>query len=215
MISNKANKMYPFLKEPNKVKLAKENLNEIVKNVKAMMCHRIGGVVVNGTDNILISSFVGVIGVGLYSNYYLIINALNIVIGQVFNAVTASVGNLNALESRAKSYHIYKRILFINFWIAGFCSIALYILFNPFISLWIGKEYLFEIKLVLIIVINFYITIVRKTTLVYRDSLGLFWNDRYKPIFEAVINIIVSVLLAPRLGIAGVFIGTFISTIDI
>lgn len=212
MVARKADKMYPFLKMGEKVKLDKTSRREITKNVKAMMCHRIGGVVVNGTDNILISSFVGVIWVGLYSNYFLITNALNIIIGQVFSAITASVGNLNVLESKEKSYYMYKRVLLINFWIAGFCGISLWILFNPFISLWIGKEYLFEDGLVLIIIFNFYIMMVRKTTLVYRDAMGLFWHDRYKPIFEAVINIIVSVLLAPKLGIAGVFIGTFIST---
>lgn len=213
MVALKANSIYPFLREGEKVQLDRISRQEISKNVRAMMCHRIGGVIVNGTDNILISSFVGVIWVGLYSNYYLIINALNIIIGQIFSAVTASIGNLNAVESKEKSYYMYKRILFINFWIAGFCGISLWILFNPFIVLWIGEEYLFEKSLVIIIIVNFYITMVRKTTLVYRDAMGLFCHDRYKPLIEAVINIMVSVLLAPRLGIAGVFIGTFISTI--
>lgn len=212
LIARRADKMYPFLKEKNKLKLDKKSKNEITKNVKAMMCHRIGAVIVNGTDNILISSFVGVIWVGLYSNYYLIINALNIIIGQIFSAVTASIGNLNALESKEKSYQMYKRILFINFWIGGFCSICLWILANCFITLWLGKEYTFQNNLVMIIVINFYISISRRTTLVYRDSMGLFWHDRYKPIFEAIINLVISVLLAPKLGIAGVFIGTLVST---
>lgn len=212
LVARKADKIYPFLKQKTKIRLDKETKKEITKNVKAMMCHRIGGVVVNGTDNILISSFIGIVWVGLYSNYYLIINALNIIIGQVFSAVTASVGNLNVLESKEKSYYMYKRILFINFWIAGFCGICLAILFNPFITLWIGYEYLFENYFVIIIVVNFYIAIVRKATLVYRDAMGLFWQDRYKPIFESIINIVVSVLLAIKLGIAGIFIGTFIST---
>lgn len=213
MVARRADKMYPFLREGEKVKLDKVSRQKITKNIRAMMCHRIGGVVVNGTDNILISSFVGLAWVGLYSNYYLIINAINIIVGQIFSAVTASVGNLNALESKKKSYRIYKCSLFANFWIAGFCSISLWILFNPFINLWIGEKYLFESILVLILVINFYITMVRKTTLVYKDAMGLFWYDRYKPLFEAIINIVVSVLLAPQLGIAGVFIGTFVSTI--
>ena len=213
MVAYKANRMYPFLKSGTAIKLDKESKKEIIKNVKAMMIHKIGGVVVNGTDNILISRFVGVIWVGLYSNYYLIISAINTIIGQVFSAVTASVGNLNAVETKEKSYSMYKKILFINFWIGGFCAIALWILFNPFISLWIGNQYLFKPMIVLIIVVNFYIMLVRKTTLIYRDSMGLFWLDRYKAIFEAIINIVVSVLLALKLGIAGVFIGTFISTL--
>lgn len=210
-ISVKANKMYPFLLN-NKEELDRKSKDEINKNVKALICHKVGSVVVSGTDNILISSLIGIVWVGLYSNYYLIINAINIILGQMFSAVTASVGNLNALETKGKSYKVYTRMLLVNFWLGGFCSIALWILFNPFIVLWIGSEYLFESKLVLIIIINFYITIVRRTTIVYKDSLGLFWEDRYKPVCEAIINIVVSVLLAPKLGIAGIFIGTFVST---
>lgn len=213
VVAHKADKMYPFMNEGESVKLDKENIRVIVKNVRAMLYHKIGGVIVDGTDNILISGFVGIIWVGLYSNYYLVINAFNIIIQQIFTAITASVGNLNVVESKEKSYSMYKRILFMNFWMVGFCSVCLWVLFNPFITLWIGDEYLLEHGLVFIIVVNFYIRMTRRTTIVYRDSLGLFWNDRYKPLCEAVINIVASVLLAPSLGIAGVFIGTLISTL--
>lgn len=213
VVANKANRMYPFLLDKNEVKLNKIEKQGIIKNVKALLYHKIGGVIVNSTDNILISKFVGITWVGLYSNYYLIIGALNLIIGQGFTALTASIGNLNAIESKEKSYETYKLILFVNFWIAGFSSICLWILFNPFISIWIGKEYLFTKSIVIIIVINFYMLTIRRATLVYKDSFGLFWNDRYKPLVESIINIVVSIILASRLGIVGVFIGTLISTI--
>lgn len=212
-LSKRADKMYPFLRQSTKEKLPLETKNEINRNIRAMMLHRIGGVIVKGTDNIIISSFVGVVWVALYSNYYLIINSVNIITNQIFSAVTASIGNLNALESNEKCYDIYNNMLFISFWISGFCSISLLILINPFINLWIGKQHLFSELLVLIIIINFYIGTIRKITLIYRDALGLFWHDRYKPIFESIINIVVSIMLAKSLGVVGVFIGTFISTI--
>ena len=212
-ISYKANKLYPFLKEKNISKLDEETRREINKNVKALMYHKIGGVVVTGTDNILISSFVGLIWVGLYSNYQLIVSSINMIIGQIFDAITASVGNLNALESKEKKYQTYEKILFFNFWIAGFCCITLFELFNNFIELWVGGQYLFEDFLVFIIVLNFYMTLTRRTNWVYKDSMGLFWHDRYKPLCEGIVNMIVSISLAPKLGIVGVFIGTFVSTI--
>lgn len=212
-IANKANKMYPMLKNRNKAKLDKASKKEIGKNVKAMLCHKIGGIVVSGTDNIIISSALGVVLVGLYSNYCLIINAISLIVTQIFNAITASIGNLNAQESKEKSYQVFKNILFINFWISNFSSVTLFILLNIFIELWIGKEYLFSNSVTLLIVINFYMATSRLTAKVYKDSIGLFWNDRYKPIIEAIINIIASVLLVRIIGIAGVFLGTFISTI--
>ena len=86
-------------------------------------------------------------------------------------------------------------------------------LFNRFITIWIGNEYLFSMDIVLILVINFYITGMRKAVLTFRDATGLYWADRYKPFAESIINIIASIILVKMLGTIGVFIGTFISTI--
>lgn len=212
-VSIKANKMYPYLKEKNIDKLLKEETKEIKKNVFAMVIHKVGGIVVNSTDNILISKFVSLTAVGLYSNYYLITNALNIVIGQVFSSIVASIGNLGATENKEKLKNIFDKVFFMNFWIFGFSSICLYILFNDFITLWLGEEFLLSISVMLVIVISFYITGMRKSVLNFKDALGLFWYDRYKPIFEVVINLITSIILAQKIGLAGVFIGTIISTL--
>ncbi|WP_034549894.1 lipopolysaccharide biosynthesis protein [Carnobacterium funditum] len=212
-IAQKANKLYPFLKERNKEKLEKTDRKVIFKNIKALMYHRVGSVVVEGTDNILISSIVGIVWVGLYSNYSLILGAINSIVNQIFESVTASVGNLNAVENKEKSFDIYKVMLFINFWIFGFCAISLWILLNPFITLWLGAKYVMSQWIVALIVINFYIKGFRKTTLVFKDAYGLFWNDRYKPIAEASINLIASLILARSYGIAGILLGTLISSL--
>ncbi len=212
-ISKKAEKIYPFMKEKNIEKVDKDTKKTITKNVFAMVFHRIGGVVVNGTDNIIISKYVGLSEVGLYSNYYMIITALKGILTQIFTSITASVGNLVAIESQEKAYNVFKKILFLNFWLYSFSTICLMCLFNDFITLWLGKEYLFSIQIVILIVANFYVTGMRKTVLTFRDALGLYWQDRYKPIFESVINLVVSIMLVKYIGIVGVFIGTFVSTI--
>ena len=67
-----------------------------------MMMHKLGTVVVNNTDNLLISAFVGVVSVGIYSNYYLLIGSVRQVLDQVFAGITASVGNLGATEDQGK-----------------------------------------------------------------------------------------------------------------
>lgn len=213
VVSRKAEKLYPFLKENNVSKLSKDEKNRIIKNVKAMFLHKIGSIAVLGTDSIIISKYVGIIQVGLYSNYLLIINALNTVFGLFFQSIIASIGNLGVTESNEKKKYIFEAINLFNFWVYGFASICLLILFNPFIHLWLGKEYLFKQSLVLIIVISFYLTGMRKSVLTYRDALGLFWYDRYKALFEAIINLIVSIILVQYIGISGVFIGTIFSTL--
>lgn len=211
-ISIKVDKMYPYLKDKNNYELDKESKTKIFKNVTALMCQKIGSVIVSGTDNILISSFVGVYSVGLYSNYSMIINIINSFLGQITTALTASIGNLNATEKVNKAKEIFEITFFINNWIYSFCSICLLVLIDPFISIWIGNNFIMGKSVVFIIILNFFIKGMRQSTIMYSNTLGLFWQERYKSLIEAFINLVVSIVLLRKLGIVGVFLGTFIST---
>ena len=177
-ISIKADRMYPYLNDKNIKKLDKKELNTISKNVRAMLFHKIGGVVVNSTDNILISKLVGLIAVGMYSNYYLITSALDTITAQFFNAITASVGNLGACTNSKKVKETFNTTFFLNYLIYGVITVCLLILFNPFIEVWLGKKYLFDFGVVLVITICFYLKGIRKTCLTFKDALGLFWQDK-------------------------------------
>ncbi|NUU75298.1 lipopolysaccharide biosynthesis protein [Paenibacillus xylanilyticus] len=214
-VARRADRMYPFLKKKNALKLDKGTILEIKRNTSALIFHKIGGVVINSTDNILISINLGVIWVGLYSNYLLIITALHTMIGQIFTAVTATVGNLVAVESKKKSLFMFQVIYLANFWIYGLCLIGLFLLINPFMNFWLGKQMLISMDVVSFILINFYIQGMRKTVLTFREASGLYWNDRYKPLFEVTVNLIVSIILVPHYGLPGIFIGTIVSTMTI
>lgn len=213
VVSKKADKLYPYLKQKNVQKIDKETLSQITRNVRAMLAHKLGSVVVSSTDSLILSKFVGLVGVGLYSNYLLIINALNIVTSQVFTSITASVGNLGATESEDRKKFIFNVVFFMNFWIYGVASICLIVLLNPFIRLWIGEDFILDTSIVLVIIFNFYLTGMRKGVLTFRDALGIYWYDRHKPIFESIINLVGSLILVSKFGMIGVFIGTTISTI--
>ena len=213
VISVLAKRMYPYLKEKTDEKLDKDTKQQIVRNTSAMVFHKIGGIVVGSTDNIIISSVIGVVTVGIYSNYQLVINALKSIISQVFQAMTASIGNLGATESRDRAYEVFKPVFFLNFWIYSFSSICLFVLFNPFIELCFGKNLLFTPDVVFIVVLNFYLTGMRQAVLTFRDAFGIYWQDRFKPLFESVINLVVSISLAQVLGVFGVFVGTAVSTL--
>ncbi len=215
LISLKANKMYPYLKSKNKISLDGISKKEIIKNTKAMMMHKIGGIIVSSTDNIIISKFVGIVEVGIYSNYYLVINALNIIYGQLYSSVVASVGNLYINSNKDEQYLVYKRIDFLGFWIYSFSSICLICLLNPFIEIWIGSQYLFQFYVVLMLAINFYVYGMRKVNLTFTEATGMFYRTRWKAIIEAIINLIVSIMLVKKLGVFGVFLGTFISSVTV
>lgn len=105
--------MYPYLKEKTKEQLPEDERKDIFRNIKAMLMHKLGNVVVNNTDNLLISSFVGVISVGIYSNYFLLIGSVRQVLDQIFQGITASVGNLGATEDEGRVKSIL-RLLFLS-----------------------------------------------------------------------------------------------------
>lgn len=213
LISHKANKMYPFLKEKNVRPLAKEDKENIFTNIKAMMMHKVGEVVINNTDNLIISAFVGIVEVGKYSNYYLVIESISQVLNQVFQGIAASVGNLGVTEDGKRVRKIFETSLFLGQWMYGLVGICIYELITPFVVISFGSQYSFSQKIVFILIIRFYLLGVRRATQVFHDSLGLFYFDRYKSLAEAFVNVVLSLLLVKYLGLFGIFLGTVLSMI--
>lgn len=212
LISRKVDKMYPYLKTYKGERLDGETRSMMKTNVISMMFHRIGSVAVTGTDNIIIAQ-ISMAVLGLYSNYTLIIGTLRTVLSQVFNAVTASVGNLIAVESRDKQFAIYKNINFINFWIFGFFTVALGQTVEPFIALCFGGERLLAHGVLYISLINFYLNGMRLSSVLVINAAGLFKQVKYKSFIEAIVNLGVSLffLIVLKWGIYGVLLGTTVS----
>lgn len=213
IITNIVNKIYPYLKEKVTSKLDAETRTDINRRLKASIFHNIGGFVVLGTDNIIISKFLGISVVGLYSNYYLIINTVNILLSQIFSGITASLGNLLVEKNNEKSYDIAKKLMFVNFWIYSFATIAIYEIINLFIKVWLGENFLFDNLTVLILSLNFYFQGMRRTMQVFLEAAGICHENRYVPIAEAIVNIIASIILVKIIGLPGVFLGTIISSL--
>lgn len=208
-----ADRLYPYLKEDRKSIPPVETRRHIYKHTGAMFLHKLGDVVVNNTDNLLMSAFVGLEAVGVYSNYLLIETSINTALNGVFGAFTASVGNLGATGSKEEVFRVYKVINFLGFVLYGYCTIAFLVLYNPFIEAWAGKDFLFPMSIVLVMEANFYVRGMRKATLTFRDAMGLYWYDRYKPIFEVAINLVVSLVLVVKMGTIGILIGTLVSNL--
>lgn len=217
-LAYQANKLYPFLSEPSK-ELDGDTKHQIFENVKSMFMYKIGGVLLNNTDNILISVILGTIWVGYYSNYYLIIAGLTSFTSILFTSISSSVGNLIASadqegkeeENNDKNEFIYKGLTFASFWIYGVGTICLYVLFNHFISIWLGSSFALSTSTVLAIVLNFYISGILSSTTIYRNTTGLFREIKYIFLYTAGINLILSIFLGHFIGLTGILISTFIA----
>ena len=156
---------------------------------------------------------VGLISVGCYSNYYLIIASVHSIMTRMFQGLTASVGNLGVTQGKERIRKVFASSFFVGQWMYGFAAICLYELINLFVEFSFGAEYVFPENVVFVLCLNFFILGMRQAALVFRDSLGLFWFDRYKSIANALLNIVFSIVLAKECGAFGVFLGTLFSTL--
>ncbi len=192
--------------------LPKEERTQIYKDTTATLCHKIGGTILNSTDNLVISKFVGLISAGLYSNYYLLISGLQMVVNPVLSNFTASLGNANVELSADENYAIYRRLQFMNLWIASFSTVCLYCLINDFIGIWVGESMVLDMATVTALCIQFFIQTARRINESYTNASGLFVRDKIRPFIEALLNLVISIVLVIKIGIAGVFVGTFVSS---
>ena len=206
-------KRYPYLKDKNVKKLDKETKNKLFVNIKSLFYGKLGYILSQCSDNLVISSMVSVTAVGLYSNYTTLITSVSGFVTTFSSGVTASMGNLIASESKKTAYEIYKKVDFINFWLYTFSSICLLCLIEPFVKIWLGEEYVLSSGILIVSVLTFYLKGINSGIDIAKSASGLFHPDRFVALIEALINIVISILLASKYGLIGVLIGTLISFI--
>lgn len=207
-------KGYPFLHSlPKHPKLSNEDKKTLLHNTVGGLSNKLGSIIVFASDNILLSIFVNLTTVGLYSNYTMILNSLSGLIQKVFGTLTAGVGNLSvqAPESAAK---VFKQFNFYITGIAFFLAPQLLTMLRPLVVFWLGEDYVLSQYIVLLITINFVIQISRAPALVYIDAYGLQWVQKWKSVIESILNIGFSLVALSlfHLGLIGILLGTIGST---
>lgn len=191
--------------------LPKEERHRIYKDTAGLLCHKVGSIVVTGTDNLVLSKMVSLAAVGIYSNYAMIITAITNLAIRVFGGLVPTIANYVINKTPGESYGLFKRMLFANMWVTSFTTVCLYLLLNPFIELWLDESFLLSQTVVALICLQHYLQVTRLTANNFINGCGLFMRDRIRPLVEASVNLVVSVVLAKMMGIAGVFIGTVVS----
>ena len=209
-VSLKAVQWFPFIKK-NKYALKRFEKKEIWEKIKSMFAFQIGGVILNNTDNLLISMLVGTAIVGVYSNYALIIASVNTSASLIFLGIHSSVGNLNAGENMEKKKFIFNVLNLMGDWIYGFCSIALVVLSQDFIGMVFGDNYKLGNDILIVCVINFYIVGVLYPLFNYRTTIGLFQDTKYIMLIAALVNLIGSIVLGYKIGLFGILLATAIA----
>lgn len=212
-ISRKVDELYPFLQDKKHCYLDEDIKKGITNNVQALVIHRVSGIMVGSTANIILSKFVGLVTVGVFSNYMMVITAVEALLAQTIAATTATIGNLVVSENTERKNKIFEVIEFTVAWQAMILATGFYVLLNVLISVWIGENYIVDEPILLCIVIQFYLRFMRRAILVFRDAFGLYWQDRYKSVAEMLINLLAGIYFTINYGMIGVVLGGILSTL--
>lgn len=211
IISKVAVKRFPFIADKNIAPLEKEERKGLIANVRALTIWKISGLLVNQTDNIIITYFNGLATTGFASNYTLLSGTLNTLLNQVFNGIGASVGNHNALETKEHKLQLFSAINLANFWLFGWATIGIFLVSSDLVALLFGEKYVLEQSIPFVIALNFYMVGMQNAVWTYGNTMGLFRQGRYLLFLTAAINLVCSIWLGKLWGLFGILIATAIS----
>lgn len=202
------NNRYPYLKGERPKKLEKEILADIIQKVKGLMCHKIGTFVVNGTDNIFISKFIDLAAVGVYANYNYVITAVNSLLNQIIDGAAGSVGNLLVVSDREHRLSVFKELNLLNLFVSTSALSIFSVAVDDFISLIFGSQYRIDRFVLAVLLVNMICTNQRRVWGMMKTAAGIQYEDRWIPLYESVVNLLMSYLLFIKFGLAGIFMGT-------
>lgn len=211
LISKKAGDDYPYIQKKDTIKLTKEEKIGLLKNIKAITVTKLSGILVNSTDNIVITFFNGLITTGVVSNYSLLTTTLNSLVNQIFTSITASLGNLNAVESDEQKFRVFKALNLTNFWVYGWATIGFIVMANDIVALFFGENYVMDMNVSIVLAINFYMLGMQCVTGLYKSTMGLFRYGQYMLLVTALLNLIGDLILGQKFGALGIFAATAIA----
>jgi len=206
----KINQVYPWLKsEVSQGRILFKKYPEVMKYTKQLFVHKISAFVQFQISPFLIYLFVSLQTVAFYGNYTLIIDKMNQLLNNLFGSVSAGIGNLIAEGNSQKVIQIFWELMAMRFFIVGIAIFGFYQLMSPFILLWLGEEYVLPKSILILLIINFFISL-SKGTDSFLYGYGLF-NDTWAPVSESIIYIIVALIGGYYCGLIGVIWGSTIS----
>ena len=210
-----ASKRYPYLAKYKQASLDNAIKKQLYRNIRALFCHKIGTVIIVSTSSIVLSAMVSIVDAGKYSNYTMVTGGVTSFIAVLFNGITASIGNLCVDGNAEYQYIVFKRAAYISYFLFTFTFVCFVCLFNDFIQIWLGSEMRFDLPVVLAISLNASILYLRNTVLTFKDAMGIYRQDLFKPILEAIVGIGLAIGLGFVWGTFGVVIGYTMATIVI
>lgn len=206
-------KEYPWLKYSNlSASQLMQKYKGLMVKTKQMFVHKIGSFVLEQTAPLIIYAFVSLSMVTYYGNYMMLIGYTVTLMNVIFEGMGASIGNLVAENNKQHTLEVFWELFTSRVWIAGIACFGLYIFIGPFISLWLGSQYLLSETTLLLMVAGMFIRMTRSVVDSFKNAYQLF-ADVWSPVAEASINLGCSVLFGYLWGLNGILLGSNLSLV--
>ena len=178
-----------------------------------MLMHKIGYVLVNSVDSIVISVFIGVASLGIYSNYVTILTSMTAILSLIFTSLTSVIGHLYVSETKERTRTYCEAFHLLNFILGMVFFLGYYAVIDSIVALLFSEELLISKTISYTIALNGFVQFMRQSVLVFRDATGTFYNDRWKPLAEGAVKLVLSVVFVKWFGIAGVIGATLFTNL--
>lgn len=203
------NRMYPHYHPRGK--LPKEATAHIGRSIRDLFTSKVGAVIYDSADTLVISAYLGLSVLAVYQNYFYILSSVTTFINVIFRSITAGIGNSLTVETREKNFLDLRKLTFIIGWIGAFCTACLVCLYQPFMELWMGKRLMLDFSAVVCFGIYFFVRQINSLLNLYKDAAGIWHEDRFRPLVAALANLVMNLILVRYIGIYGVILSTVLA----
>ena len=195
--------------------LPREKVMDIIRRVRDLFTAKFSAIIFNSADTLVISSFMGLAVLAVYQNYFYIITSLRTFLEVIIGACIAGVGNSLVTESEEKNYNDLTRFTLLFGWLMGVSSAMLLCMYQPFMSIWMGRENMLTINYVICFVIYFYTMGMNKIINMFKDAAGIWHKDRFRPLVAALVNLGLNLATVQWLGLYGVLLSSVVSIVAV
>lgn len=203
IVSYIAKKQYPYIVQKGKP-LEKTEIKSISRNVRYLVINKLANMLLSNTNSIITTYFSGLSITGLLSNYTLFISTINSLLNQVFNGLTASIGNFGVTENDDRKLLLFNTINLANFWFFGWAAVGILCCTSDLVRWFFGEKYVLDVSIPVILATNFYVIGLMNAVWSFKNALGLFKYGRYILIGTSILNLFLSIYLGNVWGVFGI-----------
>jgi O-antigen/teichoic acid export membrane protein len=164
-------------------------------------------------DSIVIGKMIGMEEVGIYGVAALLIQHMLSIVASGMGVLTPRFTSLDTAENKEELKKTFCQALSISSFISCGVALLLLLLGQPFIFLWVGKDFADAVPVLTILTISYTFALSQNPGISLMFALNKHRYYATITMLEAIANILLSILLAKNYGIIGVALGTAIPMI--